>query len=256
MRILVLLLVLGGMSACTSARKVSNAEVVVNPPAASLERRVEEAPSVLRQTAAKLRSAPGCASGMLKRLRALALQRWPKASCPNEFEGLVAAIDERGDLASKDRALLNALRRIDCQGQGLISNVDGADSLADGIRDLLARELPIVPLDGRQTASQASEQAMREHLQKILTVNVPLERAISSRGEYMLSEDELQLILGVAQNNCRLKTVQNYFTRDSKLLRAMETNESLIVDAKIRAEYAALRMDLRRVFDQNIRSFF
>ena len=242
------------LTACTSARKASNAVVVTDPRRRGTDSvRSEQPPSLLRQAAAKLKPNENCSQALQKRVRSLAPRRWPRAGCPAAFSELVRVIDEKGDYSNRDRAVLNSLRRIDCQGQGLISNVDGADSLADGVQALLAREAPTA--SGRQTASDQPV-TVHEHLQKILAVNVPLEKLITAHGDYILSEDNLQVVVGIVNDGCRLKTVQHFFSRDNAMLKAMTANEGLIVDPKVKKEYGELRLALEKVFDQNIRSFF
>lgn len=242
--------------ACTSERKATRTEVR-EPTAVASEVKVVQPPSTLRQSASVLPLQNGCGRAMVKHVRSLALRRWPKAGCPQAFAAYVQSVIEESKLNSEDRAILDTLKRIDCQGQSLLSNMDGADSLADSVKSLLDRERGVLaPSSSREVATASDLHGLGESLQKILSLNVPLEKKISSDGEYLLSEDNLQFILRLSRDNCQMRSGQQFFDRDSAMLVAMESNESLIVDASIRRDYSELRKSLQKVFDQNIRSFF
>ena len=238
---------------CTSARKASRYNLPPDPGMGGVEA-VEAAPSLLRQEAIKLSPVGTCDTSMVKRVRVLALKRWPKVGCPERFGDLLTKFEP--SYSSEERSVLRALERIDCQGQGLISIAEGTSSLADGLKDFLERKVPAEVAEGRFTASAEGEAQLLQVLERVMALNVPRERQVSSQGEFILPEAQLQSIVGLVRNGCRLRNIESYYDRDRQILAAMETNESLLLEPALRQEYISLREGLRRIFSQQIRSYF
>ncbi len=239
---------------CTSARKTSRYNLPPDPGLTLTDAAVEAAPSLLRQEASRLVLVGSCEAALVKRVRSLALSRWPKVGCPEKFSSLLSKFE--AGYTSEEKSILRALERIDCQGQGLISFAEGTNSLADGLKEFISRKGLSESSSGRFTASAEGEAQLIQLLEQIMSRNVRREKRVAVDGEFVLPEQHLKSIVGLVQNGCRLKTIGNYKEQDGQMLSEMESNESLFLVPEQQREYASLREGLRRIFSQQIRSYF
>lgn len=250
--------------------------------------------SDLRKRALNASATGGCDANLTKYLNKLSLTHIPEPKCPEGYNTRVSEAMRDQELTSEESLLFESLRKVECNGRVLISKADSLRSIADSVGIYLnqnsnfARRTPIklnpVESEVREPSSElerkriqrklqeereAQEAALRakrravtlrdkllDDLRQINDRNISIQRRIALSGSYVLTEDNLQFILNLIGNRCRIGSIQNYFARDNASLMAMEHTESLIVDPSLKHEFAMLRTMVQSILDNYIESFF
>ena len=192
-------------------------------------------------------------------MRELASERWQRESCPAELGLLLQDENFTQRFAAGERALLQILQQINCQGPTLLSQGLGAEPLSVAIQSFLNARLeqpPVLQNTERGLAAANPFLSAERNLLAVLEKNLARERIIAASGDFLLNEDQLGLLDQLLQDRCAPKATYQIIQRDLSSLALLETNESLIQQVEVRDRLKRLREEVQQVLTRGIRSVF
>jgi len=242
------------LPACATSRKLS--QVGLREPSSLEESSTKEEISVNRgRLAAFQKSASPCPQGFAQQIREIALEKIILARCPIRLAAHLQSTINM--LLLEERSLLEEIANSQCQSILRAQQEDSLLNLVENFENTgpVGRRRQIIESLRSQQEDFQQLTNLKESLQEVLLVNLPLERWVARNGKFLLPEEETEfLYLVTASQSCRLGEID--FERIYHLQQNLESLERVLVSERQKQILKKFIESLHRITDNKVMEFF